>query len=88
MANSLLIRKPAKPTASRLVAIRQVVLKDLDRVETYPALSETTLRALALVNDPGVSMHEVAGLIRRDAVVAAAILRRANNWTLGGPPGD
>jgi HD-like signal output (HDOD) protein len=84
MANSLLIRKPAKPTASRLVAIRQVVLKDLDRVETYPALSETTLRALALVNDPGVSMHEVAGLIRRDAVVAAAILRRANNWTLGG----
>lgn len=84
MTASLLIRQPTKSTLSRLVAIRRVVLKDLDRVETYPALSETTLRAMALVNDPSVSMNEVAGLIRRDAVVAAAILRRANNWTFGG----
>ncbi len=83
MTTSLLIRQPSKSTLSRLVAIRRVVLKDLDRVETYPALSETTLRAMALVNDPSVSMNEVAGLIRRDAVVAAAILRRANNWTFG-----
>lgn len=83
MAPSLLIRKSLQPTASRLVAIRQVVLTDLDRVETYPALSETTLRALALVNNPDVSLNEVAGLIRRDVVVAAAILRRANHWTYG-----
>ena len=83
MSSKLLIPKPPAPTPSRLIAIRKVMLKDLDRVETYPALSETTARAMALVNNPNVSLAEVAGLIRRDAVVAAAVLRRANSWTYG-----
>jgi HD-like signal output (HDOD) protein len=58
-------------------------LQDLDRVENYPTLSETTIRATALVNSTDSSVAEVGALINRDSVLAAAVLRRANNWTLG-----
>lgn len=83
MPTLLMTRKRAAVPLSRLATIRQGVLKDLDKVDSYPTLSETTARAMILVNNPEVSSAEVAGLIRRDAVVAAAVLRRANNWTYG-----
>jgi putative nucleotidyltransferase with HDIG domain len=78
MLNALLARLPVAerpPVAS----IRQMVLADLERIESYPTLSETTIRAMAMVNNPNISSKEVAGLIYRDSVVAAAVLRMANS---------
>jgi putative nucleotidyltransferase with HDIG domain len=63
---------------------RRNILTDLDRVDTYPTLSETTIRAMAMVNNSDSSAAEVGAIIRRDGVLAAAVLRRANNWMLGG----
>lgn len=62
---------------------RRAILQDLDRVDTYPTLSETTVRAMAMVNNADSSAAELGALIRRDGVLAAAVLRRANNWTMG-----
>jgi putative nucleotidyltransferase with HDIG domain len=79
----LLARHPAKkcPPAS---AVREAVLRDLDRPETYPTLSDTTVRAVALMACPDVSVSELAGIIRRDAFVTAAVLRRANSCAFRG----
>lgn len=73
---------PAQKTS--LATIRQSVLADLERIETYPTLSDTTIRAMAMVNDPNVSSKEVASLIYRDSVLAAAVLRLANCWMYRG----
>jgi HD-like signal output (HDOD) protein len=66
------------------------LLKNLDRVETFPTLSDTVIRAIALANDPNASLDQMGGLIRRDALTAAAVLKRANSWSFRGrhPVGD
>jgi putative nucleotidyltransferase with HDIG domain len=83
MTASLLIRPPAAPPA-QAATTRRTILQSLDRVDEYPMFSETTIWAMAMVNNPNVSLAEVANLIRRDAVVAAAVLQKANDWTVGG----
>jgi putative nucleotidyltransferase with HDIG domain len=51
-------------------------------------LSETTMWAMAMVGNPNIELAEVADLVRRDPVIAAAVLRRANDPLLGGQPVD
>jgi putative nucleotidyltransferase with HDIG domain len=84
MATSLLA--PPQPVAQRipLASIRKNVLDELERIETYPTLSDATIRAMAMVHAVDTSTAEVAALIRRDTVLAAAVLRLANNWTYRG----
>jgi HD-like signal output (HDOD) protein len=65
-------------------SIRQAVLSDLERIDTYPTLSDTTIRAMAMMNNPDTSTAEVAGLIYRDTVLAASVLQLANNWMYRG----
>jgi putative nucleotidyltransferase with HDIG domain len=84
MSVSVLLRRPITFIAAPAANPRQTILKDLERVESYPVLSETTIRAMAMVNNPNTSLAEVATIIRRDPVMTAAVLRRANNWTYGG----
>jgi putative nucleotidyltransferase with HDIG domain len=84
MSTSVLIRPPKSVPAATPATTRQTLLDNLDRLEDYPMLSETTIWAMAMVNNPNASMAEVANLIRRDAVIASAVLRRANNWAVYG----
>jgi putative nucleotidyltransferase with HDIG domain len=63
---------------------RDAVLRDLERVETYPVLSDTAVRATALVNNPNASVAEVAEVVRRDGVIAAAVLRVVNTCKFRG----
>lgn len=63
---------PRKPTGS-------VVIANLDKLEELPHLSDTTVRALALANNPDATLAEMAGLIRRDGVLAASLLKVANS---------
>ncbi|HEY1186841.1 MAG TPA: HDOD domain-containing protein, partial [Gemmata sp.] len=57
---------------------------DLDRADTYPTLSETTVRVMSMANRPDVSVAEVAALVRRDGVLAAGVLRAANSCAIRG----
>lgn len=82
MTGSLLARQATLTTTPLPVAAaRERVLEQLERTDNYPTLSDTAVRAVALAANPDVSISEVAALIRRDAVIAAALLRLANNWT-------
>ncbi|VTR95591.1 Putative domain HDIG-containing protein OS=Desulfosporosinus youngiae DSM 17734 GN=DesyoDRAFT_5299 PE=4 SV=1: HDOD [Gemmata massiliana] len=63
---------------------RDIVTSDLERVESYPMLSDSAIRAAALANNPEASAADVAAIIRRDSVLAAAVLRVANTWTYRG----
>jgi HD-like signal output (HDOD) protein len=60
------------------------LLRDLDRVDTLPVLSDTALRAMALVNDPDATLADVGDLIRRDGALVAALLKLANSAAYGG----
>lgn len=63
---------PRKQTGS-------VVFANLDKLENLPHLSDTTVRAMALANDPDATLAEMAALIRRDGVLAAGLLKVANS---------
>jgi putative nucleotidyltransferase with HDIG domain len=65
-------------------AFRQTLLSGLDRVETYPTLSDTAVRVMAMADREDVSVAEVAGVVRCDGVLATAVLRRANSCTIRG----
>jgi putative nucleotidyltransferase with HDIG domain len=86
MPASLLHRRPNAPAAR--AEVRQAALKDLECLESYPMLSETTIWAMAMVDNPNISLAEVADLVRRDAVIASAVLRRANSAEYAGRPVD
>lgn len=62
---------PAKPAA--LIAIV------LDRIDHLPSLSDTVVKAMSLAKDENASLAEYISLIRRDAAVAASILKAANS---------
>jgi putative nucleotidyltransferase with HDIG domain len=83
MSTSLLSRLPVAERVP-LASTRQAVLADLERIDNYPTLSDTTIQAMAMVNDPDVPSADVAGLIYRDSVLTAAVLRMANSWTYRG----
>lgn len=74
------------PVAERVpqATIRQSVLTDLEKIDNYPTLSDTTIRAMGMVNNPDVSSAEIAAIIQRDSILAAAVLRMANNWMYRG----
>lgn len=80
---ALLMREPpATPPAAP--NLRQTVLSNLDRVETYPTLSDTAVRVMALSDREDVSVAEVAGIVRCDGILATAVLRRANSCAVRG----
>jgi HD-like signal output (HDOD) protein len=54
-------------------------LGDLGRIESFPVLSDTTVRALAAINDPDSTLGDLAEVIRRDGVLATAVLKLANS---------
>jgi putative nucleotidyltransferase with HDIG domain len=55
------------------------VFAKLSRLETLPHLSDTAVRAMALCNNPDATLGEMADVIRRDGVMAAALLKLANS---------
>jgi putative nucleotidyltransferase with HDIG domain len=84
--SATLLTRPSSERPSRTV-LGKVTVTDLDRVDTYPTLSDTTVRVLSMVNNSNVSVAEVAGIVRRDGVIAAAVLRAANSCAIrGGKP--
>ncbi len=78
-----LLTRPTTERPSRY-APGKIAVTDLDRVETYPTLSDTTVRVLGMVNNCNVSVAEVAGIVRRDGVIAVAVLRAANSCAIRG----
>lgn len=60
------------------------LLHDLARVDTFPVLSDTTARALALTNDPNATLADIVDLVRRDTVLTVAILKLANSMAYRG----
>ncbi|MBY0456784.1 MAG: HDOD domain-containing protein [Gemmataceae bacterium] len=80
---SLLSRESSAPRPSQL-ALRKVVVTDLDRADTYPPLSDTTARVMGMANRQDVSVAEVAAVVRRDGVLAAGVLRAANSCAIRG----
>lgn len=83
MSTKLLSRPPLGESETP-TSIRQSVLADLERIETYPTFSDTTIRAIAMINNPEISSAEVACLIYRDSILAAAVLRMANSFLYRG----
>ncbi len=61
-----------------------LLLENLDKLDSFPTLSDTAVRAMAMTNDPNASLADVGELIRRDGVLAAATLKLANSWTFRG----
>ncbi|MBA4065367.1 MAG: hypothetical protein C0501_16975 [Isosphaera sp.] len=83
MATNFLTREAPAARPNRL-SVREAVLRELDRVEAYPTLSATAVQVIALSDNPDASAGTVAGLVRRDGVLAAAVLRAANSWAYRG----
>lgn len=55
------------------------VFGKLSKLETLPHLSDTAVRAMALCNNPDATLSEMADVINRDGVMAAALLKLANS---------
>jgi len=81
MAATLLLRPSPTPITP---TVRHLVLKDLDRVETYPTLSDTAVRLLGLTERDDISVAEVAAIVRRDGVLTVRVLRAANSCMFRG----
>ncbi len=60
------------------------MVSDLDRVDTYPTLSDTTARVMAMASNGDASVAEVAVIVRRDGVITGAVLRAANSCAIRG----
>ena len=61
-----------------------ILLENLDKLDSFPTLSDTAVRAMAMTNDPSASLADVGELIRRDGVLTAATLKLANTWAFRG----
>jgi HD-like signal output (HDOD) protein len=59
--------------------------KVLERVDDLPTLPRTVLRIMELVNDPGASAKDLAGVVRDDQVLTARLLRLVNSSFYGFP---
>ncbi|MBX9579164.1 MAG: HDOD domain-containing protein [Gemmataceae bacterium] len=55
------------------------VFRDLGKIESFPTLSDTAVRVIALSHDPDSTIAGMAHAVRRDGVVAAAVLKAANS---------
>jgi putative nucleotidyltransferase with HDIG domain len=60
-------------------AVGQLVLADLEKIESLPTLSTNAMRAMAMTNDPNATLADLGALIRRDALLSAAILKLSNS---------
>lgn len=67
-------REPSPPAA-----LSELLLRDLGRVESFPTLSDTTVRAMAVANDPSATIADLAELVRRDGVLAVSVLKVVNS---------
>ncbi|AMV26807.1 HDOD domain protein [Gemmata sp. SH-PL17] len=73
---------PAAPSAAeRAVRLEQQIRRLVDEM---PPLPVTATRALALMEDPNVSLAAIADLIREDAALATGLLRVANSALFAG----
>lgn len=72
----------AAPTAAERAARLERQIRAL--VDTLPALPATAARALALMEDPDVSLAALAELIRDDTALATGLLRVANSALFAG----
>jgi putative nucleotidyltransferase with HDIG domain len=79
MTASLMFRE--QPEAA---TVRRTVLADLGWLESYPTLSDTALRVMTMAEREDISVAEVASVVRRDGVLAARLLRVANNCVYRG----
>lgn len=59
-------------------------LADIDGLGDLPSLSPVLSRLIATLGRTDASVHEVAGIIRRDPVLAARVLRAANSAAYAG----
>lgn len=73
---------PATPTAAERAARLEEKIRLL--VDTLPALPVTASRALALMDDPNVSLAAIAELIQEDPAMATGLLRVANSALFAG----
>lgn len=55
------------------------LIKDLGRIESFPTLSDVTIRAMAMTNDPKATLADLADLIRNDPVLSVGVLKVANS---------
>ncbi|MBX9626949.1 MAG: HDOD domain-containing protein [Gemmataceae bacterium] len=62
-----------------LPPIEPDAIRDLGRIESFPTMSDTAVRVIGLANDPDATIAGMAQVIRRDGVVAAAVLKAANS---------
>ncbi len=69
------------------VLAQPALIRDLGKVESFPTLSDTTVRALALANDQNATLANLAELVRRDGVLAVAVLKLANSAAFRGKRG-
>ena len=63
----------------RSVAVGRKVFQDLDRVESLPHLSDSAVQAMTLANSADSTLAEMTNVIRRDGMMAAAVLKLANS---------
>jgi putative nucleotidyltransferase with HDIG domain len=78
---SLLTRskpKPVAPTTDTPSPGRRLVA-DLDQLESLPHLSDTAVQAMTLANSPDATLAEMVNVIRRDGMMASAVLKLANS---------
>jgi HD-like signal output (HDOD) protein len=78
---SLLSRKKPKPPEATPAPRRPrgKLLADLEHIESLPHLSDTAVQAMNLVNSPDASLSDMVNVIRRDGMVAAAVIKLANS---------
>ena len=60
------------------------LVRNLGRIESFPTLSDITIRAMVLTNDPNATLADLADLIRNDAVLSVAVLKVANSAAIRG----
>lgn len=74
-----LFARPRSTTDTPPPAGLSGLFAQLDRVDALPHLSDTAVRAMALVNDPDATLADMAAVVRRDGVLAATTLKLANS---------
>lgn len=57
----------------------QKLFQNLDQVESLPHLSDTAVQAMTLANSADSTLAEMTNVIRRDGMMAAAVLKLANS---------
>ncbi len=66
-------------------SIGGAILAGMDRaIENLPVLPEISQKVLQMVNDPEISMGDLAEVIQKDQVIALQIMKLANSATYGG----